>query len=91
MLNKGKAPGYDLVTEIILQKLPRKSVLAFTHIINLVLRTQHMPVQWTLRTLFKYRKLVSHQLSAPFMAYLLASCNLQVTLKDTTEEASLKA
>lgn len=45
-LNKRKAPGYDLVTAKTLQELPRKGLLTLTHIINAVLRTQHIPIQW---------------------------------------------
>jgi hypothetical protein len=38
-----KAPGYDLITGQILKRLPRKSIIKITHIINATLRMRYIP------------------------------------------------
>lgn len=48
MLNPQKAPGYDLITGELLQKLPRKAVVLLTVIYNSILRLRYFPIQWKL-------------------------------------------
>jgi Reverse transcriptase (RNA-dependent DNA polymerase)/Endonuclease-reverse transcriptase len=41
-----KAPGYDLITAVVLRNLPRKTLVLVTLLFNAILRTQHYPSQW---------------------------------------------
>ena len=41
-----KAPGYDLITEKILQELSQKALKAIAQIYNAIIRTEYFPCQW---------------------------------------------
>lgn len=45
-LDSHKAPGYDLITPIVLKKLPRKGIVFLTMLFNSVLRVGYFPLQW---------------------------------------------
>lgn len=45
-INPKKAPGFDLVTGTILQKLPFKAIKLITEIFNAIIRTGHFPNEW---------------------------------------------
>lgn len=45
-LKPKKAPGFDLITPEVLQKLPRKAVMYLTHLFNGILRTSFYPKIW---------------------------------------------
>jgi len=46
VLNPKKAPGYDLITNQVQQKLPEKSIRFITQLCNAVLRQSFFPPQW---------------------------------------------
>jgi len=41
-----KAPGYDLITGKVLQKLSQRGLRAITQIYNAILRIEYFPCQW---------------------------------------------
>ena len=45
-LNTRKAPRYDLISGQILKRLPRKTVVLFTVILNRMLTLSYFPVVW---------------------------------------------
>lgn len=45
-LKKHKTPGFDLITALILQQLPKKGVVLLTTIYNSMLRLSYFPVIW---------------------------------------------
>lgn len=51
-----KAPGYDLITPLMLKRLPRKAVVLLTTIINAILRTGHYPAQWKIAQILMIAK-----------------------------------
>jgi len=46
VLHPTKAPGYDLITNQVLQKLPEKGIRFITQLCNAVLRQDFFPSQW---------------------------------------------
>jgi len=50
-LKVGKAPGYDLITNAILKKLPDKTLILITYIFNSMLRLSYFPLIWKLSTI----------------------------------------
>jgi len=46
VLNPRKAPGYDLITNQVLQKLPDKGIRFITQLYNAVFRQGFFPLQW---------------------------------------------
>lgn len=51
-LKNNKAPGFDLITGMILKKLPRKAIVLLTKIVNSMLSIGHFPSVW------KFSKLI---------------------------------
>lgn len=45
-INAKKAPGFDLITGLVLKKLPRKGIIKLTNLINASLRLKYIPRQW---------------------------------------------
>jgi hypothetical protein len=45
-LNPRKAPGYDLITSVILKLLPKKGLVLLTTIYNSMFRLTHFPLIW---------------------------------------------
>lgn len=45
-LDKHKAPGFDLITPLILKELPNKVIVFLANIFNAILRTSHFPTFW---------------------------------------------
>jgi len=43
MLNKKKAPGFDLITAIMLKALPKEGLVNLIHTINAILRLEYWP------------------------------------------------
>jgi hypothetical protein len=41
-----KAPGFDLITGVIMQQLPRQAIVKLTHLYNAALRLKYIPIQW---------------------------------------------
>ena len=50
-LKEGKSPGYDLISNKILKKLPKKSLVLITYIFNSMLRLSYFPLIWKLSTI----------------------------------------
>lgn len=46
-----KAPGYDLITNKILNNLPKKTIILITYIFNSMLRISYIPSIWKLSTI----------------------------------------
>lgn len=44
--NNHKAPGFDLITGLILKELPRKAIVLLTTIYNSMLRLAYFPITW---------------------------------------------
>jgi hypothetical protein len=47
-INQKKAPGFDLITGVILKHLPKKAIvkLKLTHVYNAALRLKYVPSYW---------------------------------------------
>lgn len=45
-INAKKCPGYDLITGLILKKLPKKGLVFLTNLFNAIIRLSHIPSQW---------------------------------------------
>lgn len=45
-LQKGKAPGYDLIDATLLKELPHKGIMKLVHMFNACLKLEHFPGQW---------------------------------------------
>ena len=45
-INPKKAPGFDLLTGVILQQLPNKAIVKLTNIYNAALRLKYVPSYW---------------------------------------------
>ncbi len=45
-INLHKAPGYDLITGIVLRNLPKRALALVTSIFNAIIRIGHFPSQW---------------------------------------------
>jgi hypothetical protein len=58
-LKVSKAPGYDLITNEILKKIPAKTLILITYIFNSMFRLSYFPLIWKLSTIIlipKYNK-----------------------------------
>jgi hypothetical protein len=45
-INPKKAPGFDLITDVILHQLPKKAIVKLTHLYNATLRLHYVPSYW---------------------------------------------
>jgi hypothetical protein len=45
-INPKKAPGFDLITGVIIKRLPRQAIVKLTHLYNAALRLKYIPSQW---------------------------------------------
>ena len=45
-LNSRKAPGYDLISGLVLKRLPRKTIVLLTVIFNRMLTLSYFPILW---------------------------------------------
>lgn len=45
-MDPNKAPGLDLITPRLLKKLPKKCIVFLSILVNVTLRTSHVPTLW---------------------------------------------
>lgn len=55
-LAKKKAPGYDLVTTEVLERLPRKGIVFLTVLFNAIMRIQYFPSIWKISQIILIHK-----------------------------------
>ena len=52
----GKSPGFDLLTAEIARKLPPKTIIHITHILNAIIRLSYVPIQWKFALIILFPK-----------------------------------
>ena len=52
----GKSPDFDLITAEIARKLPLKTIIHITHVINSILRLSYVPIQWKFSLIILFPK-----------------------------------
>lgn len=55
-INPRKAPGFDLITGLILKQLPRKGIVKLTNLINATFRLKHVPKIWKIAEVIMIQK-----------------------------------
>lgn len=58
---KNKAPGHSTINKRILEKLPKKAVIALTNIYNACLSCGYFPSSFKTQLLISYQKKINHQ------------------------------